>query len=439
MFKKLQKTAAITAVLALMFVLLPGVKAQAAVHNYPGQYAQIELPDDVLIMSSATSKYDEVWLKAGVTDASAKLKEFSNMGVVAAFFDPNTKITVNFISKQNSDTVDVFTFDNMSDAEIETYVNGLITSNEDVDTSVSVLHLGGIPYFRLTLAGKSEKAVGTEVIYGTAKNGMIIQFDVFSQTLTEIDESFLKTVASGLSFTKTMTLEEYQVLAQEAAHKFLIRAGIFFGLIIALIIYYFIHKARSKKRLAKISDAISSFRDRRSSGEMPDDAEPLYSASSTYNDEALNTFTVYNTWIKALPILVPCALLYLVIVYIMLTYGYPMYALITVVIGIIVLYMHYNRLDKLREAMKKGFGIKNNPVLNARFYAEYLTTSGLGSFTEYPYLQVTSVNVYHDYIFIYTSSETAIIIKNSGVDGGKANELVAFLKNSVKELNNQLK
>ena len=419
--------------LAAALIIFPGTAGLAAVYEYPSQMVRLTLPDDILVMDSSTPKYDEVWMKAGVTDASARLKEFKNMGVVAAFYDPATQTTVNFMSKQNTDTVSIFTFDGMSDDEIKAYVEGLISSNDDVDVDISVLRLGEIPYFRLTLSGKSDKAVGTEVIYGTAKNGQMLQFDVYSQLRAEIDESFLEQAASGLEFTAVLSKEEYTEKAEEEAHKFMIRAGIFFGFMLLLIVYYFIHKAYAKKRLARISAAITDFRGRRNSGAISDNDEPDFTAASVYNDEALNSFSVYNTWIKALPVLAPCTLLYIFIIFMMITYGYPMYALITGVIGIVVLYMHYSRLDKLRESMKKSMNVGNSPTLTARFFKEYLITGGAGSIAEYPYLQLTGVHTYQDYIFIYYSSENAIILKKSGVAGNRAAQLVSFLKDSIRE------
>ena len=59
---------------------------------------------------------------------------------------------------------------------------------------------------------------------------------------------------------------------------------------------------------------------------------------------------------------------------------------------------------------------------------EFFIVNGLGAPAEYPLLQITSVHSWKDYIYIYTGGDKAVILRSDGVEGGKARELVAFLK-----------
>ena len=418
---------ALLAAVIILFTLIPRTDALAATYEFDSRNVNITVRDDVLIMTPDTSKYDEVWMTAGVTDPSAKIKEFNRMGVAAAFYDPVTSTTVSFISKHTQDTVDLYTFTGMTDDQIIEYITGAVGAGDEASADVSVVTCNGIRFFRLELIGQSSTAVGHEIIYGTAENGQILQLDIYSANETGLDEGFLKEVASGLSFTRFITREEYAIQSKAAARKFLIGVGIFFGLIILLIVYAIVHKRKQKKKLQQISDSLSDFKNRRKNGQV-DDSSPLYVASSVYDDLAIDNFTTFNTWIQTLPVLLPSALLYIVIIYMMMTNGQPMIALLTVVAGIVLLYMHYNRLEKLKAVQKKQLNISSKPVITARFYPEFFTVNGLGSPTEYPLLQITSVREWKEYIFIYTGADNAVILRDIGVEDGKYKELVSFLK-----------
>ena len=269
---------------AIIFSGFGAIPAAAAEYEFAARYVNITVRDDVLVMTPNTTKYDPVWTDAGVTDVSAKLKEFTNMGVTAAFYDPATQTTVNFISRQSSDTVSLFSFSGMSESDIIDYVKSLLAEDSDISTDVSAFETGGIKFFRLEINGSGNTAYGREIIYGTAENAQMLQFDIYSSTGAGLDEGFLKEVVSGMKFTRIMTKEEYEAEAAAAARKFFIGAGIFFGLMIVLAIYVIIRKKRIKKRLQRISDGIAQFKNKRNNGEIDDSAEPLFIASSTFED-----------------------------------------------------------------------------------------------------------------------------------------------------------
>ena len=415
-------------VCCLLLGTAPSVTSLAAVLDFSAQGLTLEIGDDVLTMTPTTSKFDGVWAEAGVTDPATKLKEFQSMGVVAAFYDPQTKTTVNFISNRNTITAEQFTLAGMTDAQVEEYIGGLMQSGEDVSTEVQAIPHETVPFFRLVIDGMSEKAKGREIIYGTIINGAMVQFDVYSETIQDIDESFLQQLVDSVVFTSILTREDYEAEAKAAARKFFIGAGIFFGVIILLIVYAIIRKNKRKHKLAAISDAVTDFRERRKNGDIDSNEAPEFIAHIELNDAAINTFGTFNTWLRVWPVLAGCTLLYLAIIWLMLSKGFPMYALLTVIAGVVLLYMHYTRLEKLKEAMKKRFRSKNKPLMTVRFYKEYFTTGGLESVSEYIYRQITAVSTYQDYIFIYTGDESAVMLTKAGVEGGKAEELIAMLK-----------
>ena len=416
--------------LLLTLTFLPE-RVQAAEYTFEGQYITLEVSDDVLVMTPSTSKYDEVWQKAGIASPKDKLNEFSQMGVIAAFYDPASGVTVSFISKFNSATVDVYSFAGKSDQDIISYVSEGFSSNENLRTEVSIIPHDTVNFFRLLLdASQSQdpSVQGIELIYGTAYNGMMLQFDCYSAGSVIPDEKFISSIVSSVKFTKEVTREEYEIASKKSARNFFIGAGIFFGMLILLIIYSIVRKRKNKKRLEKISEATSAFHEKRKNEEISDDMPVRFTASCSYSEAAINAYSTYNTWIKALPVLAPCALLYLLIIVLMLDRGFPMYALITGGVGIYLLYAHYSRLEKLKESMKKRFNTAEKPDVTIRFYDDYLDVTGLGAIAEYSYLQITSVNHFNGYSFIYIGEDNALFIDEKRiVPDGRAG-LADFIK-----------
>ncbi len=409
--------------------------ASAAELEYPGQYLRLSVRDDVTVLTSSTSKYDDAWATAGIANVSEKIKEFGRMGVIALFYDPVTKTSVSFISKHNSETVSVFSFVDKPDQEILDYVTHGFESNENVKADVSIIPHDTANFFRLVLDASSSQDAsiqGMEVIYGTAINGIMLQFDCYSASGIAPNEQFIRELVDSVVFTKLITREEYQAEAEASAKKVLTGVIIFFGALIALAVYAIVRKRVIKKRLAKISETTTAFHAKRKDGTIPDNPPVVYTASCTYNESVINSYTTYNTWIKALPVLAPCTLLYLMIIFMMLTKGYPFYAVITAGIGVWLLYTHYSRLEKLKETMKKRFGTASKPEVTVRFYDDYFDVSGLGAIAEYHYLQITGRGHLNGYTFIYIGDDNAIFIADETVTGGTYPELVSFIKGKSK-------
>ena len=432
MKKKL--TALLMLIVLITSFMLPKT-TMAAELEYPGQYIRLNVSDDVIILTSSTSKYDDAWTKAGIANVSDKIKEFGRMGVIALFYDPETKSSVTFISKHNSATVEQFSFKGKSDQEIIDYVSEGFSSNENVKADVSIIPHDTVNFFRLMLdasASQDASVQGIEVIYGTAINGIMLQFDCYSANGIAPDEEFIRKIVDSVVFTKEITKEEYQAEAEKSARKVLIGVGVFFGALIALAVYAIVRKRVIKKRLAKISEETSAFHEKRKNGTIPDDMPVRYTASCVYNERVINAYTTYNTWIKALPVLAPCGLLYLMIIFLMLTRGYPLYAVITLGIGVWLLYTHYSRLEKLKETMKKRFGVASKPEVTLRFYDDYFDVSGLGAIAEYNYLQITGKGHLNGYTFIYIGDDNAIFFADETVTGGNYGELMSFIKEKRK-------
>ena len=429
--------------LAVLFTLIVIPRpASASEYTFDVQRAKLTTSDDVLIMTKSTSKYDEVWEKAGVTDPKAKLDELKNSNTLAVFYDPATKCTVNFSAKQSQDIVQKFSFDFMTDEEIIDYIkkdldadpDHKLYSNPEITTEISVEEFNGKRFFRLfidSMASTDDMIQKTyEYIYGIIINAQIIEFECCSMNGVRPDESFIRSLVQNLSFTPVYTREEYDEIVHNARVKLMIIAICFFGLIIFFIVFAIVRKRVNKKRIKRIAEETAEFHNKRKAGSIPDDLPVRYTCSCTYNEQTITADMTYQTWIRFLPVLIPCALLYIYLMYSMFIRNNTFIALITLGAGIYLLYSHYTRLERIKESMKKHYAA--NPEVTVRFRDDYFDVLGLGAISEYTYLQVTSVGHYNGYTYVYIGDEKAIYMLDKNTTPGSAAELRAFVKGKKK-------
>ena len=265
MQRNIFKTLSLLVIAAAFFLITPLSRVSAAEFTNETHYLKIDIADDVLVMTQNTAKYDEVWEKAGITDPSSALSSFKDMGVVASFFEPSSRLTVNLITNRTSRTAETFTFASMSDSEIIDYMKNAMSASSQSETippGFSVVRdLNSLPFVRITLDATATDNPCSEVIYGTIINGEMLQFDTYKEGKGEVDESFLRKIVAGTGFTKILTPEEYEELVHEARIKLAIIAAVFI-LLIAFVIFLFIFLGKRREKKAKqISDTMTAFRE----------------------------------------------------------------------------------------------------------------------------------------------------------------------------------
>lgn len=430
--KILKQMAAV--VLATVCILMMGTTGvSAAVYDFTAYNLKFSTPKDMLVMSRETSKYDEVWTKAGVMDPSAKLDEFKNMDVVASFYDPTTRETVNFIVKRSEETVSRFNFLSMSEASIVDYVTSLMGENEDVELSVGIYPHPQTPFFRMQIDMLSADRDATEVIYGTIMNGQMIQFDMYHDGPGEINETVAQELIGSLEFTQILTREEYDAMTAASLRRLLVI--VLAVIVLFAVLIFFSRKNRKKNELKtkNIAEEMKRFRERRRAGEVEMSARELFTATAVYDKQAIDTFIIYDTWLAHFFAVAASTLLVLGSSWIMFKAESTIFGLVILALGVIMLYSTYNRGEKHKEAMIKQYDAGRKPQALYRFYKEYITVTGLGSQTEYIYAQITAVRRFRGYIYLYTGDNHAMILDSTGQEAPSEGSTVDAVETSDPE------
>ncbi len=426
-----------TSALLLAFAMLisPVKEVSAAVHEFSFHNISITTDDDVLMMTQDTGKYDEVWSKAGVENSADTLKTFNQMGVIASFYEPSSGLTVNLISNRAESTVNVFTFKDMTDDEVLSYMKSQINENADPDlkTTLSVSReFGEYPFIKIVIDAQATSNPCTEGIYGTIVNGEMLQFDAFREGKGDVDESFLKKIINGLTITKILTPEEYASEVQKARIRLIVILAVLVAIIVLII---FLVKRNGKRRDAKaqrISDAVTEFRKKLADGEIDVNQSPVYTVRTKYSTEIFDRLGMYMAWLKPSVGFIVCVLVTLLITVFMASQGSYIYAAVMLVLLIALLYMHYSAADKAKESLVKRFDVKSGPEPTFYFYNDYLRISGITGNGEYIYDQITEIREWQDAIYLFLGDAQAYPIRKEDLGGCTFNDLKQLVKRNSK-------
>lgn len=399
------------------------VDAYAQTLSYPNGYLELTVPDDTLVITSSTKKYDPIWQQAGITDSSEKLDEFKDMSIQALFCDPVTHNTVNYIMKQSTETVDIFNFALMSDSQLQSYVDALIEPTENITVTGSLVKGKETPFFRLEILVNDPVSPATEIIYGTIVNGKMIQFDLYQDGAGEADESFIKSIVDSAHFTKVMTREEYDEATKKGIITTVIIIAVLIAIIIASIMFSSMHQKKLKRYTLSISEAMQDFRIRRSNNPSAFVKAPCATCDTVYDDKLIDEFITYTTWVKPAFKIAIAAVIILTATIVMFRSNMLAFAIVTAAVGVIALYTSYSNSEKRKVALKKQYDTKLKKTARIRFFDEYFTVSGLGSIAEYVNKQVTDVRNNKGVLYIYLGNDLAIILDCTKLDGMSATAL----------------
>ena len=411
------KTLALLILAAAFFLIIPAARASAAEFTNETHYLKVSIDDDVLVMTQDTAQYDEIWQKAGISDPSATLKSFKDMGVAASFYEPSSKLTVNLITNRTSSTTDVFSFADMSDSDILDYMNNAMSASSQStalppEFSVS-RDLNELPFVRIFIDARSTENPCSEVIYGTIINGEMLQFDTFTEGMADGDESFLRKIVSGVSFTKILTHDEYEELVRVARLKLIVIIIVFVVLIAAVILLFVFLGKRRDKKAKQVSDAMTAFRERMAAGEIDMSTPPAYTVTTSYDEALFERLGMFRAWISPEPTFVMLVGILAVITVFKLLQAQLLHVIVLGIFIVVLLYMHYSAADKAKEALKKRYDVKSCPKPTFRFYNEFFKVTGLPSASEYIYGQVTAVRTWSGTLYIFLGDSQILPIRLS--------------------------
>ena len=407
-------------VLAILLVLYPSFLVQAKVQDFSNLYMELNLPDDTIVLTKDTPDTDELWKTAGISDPKSEKDKFDDMGVQAIFYDPSTKSLVRLLQKQSSEARKIFNLSLLSEDELNDFLNGFVnTEDENTKLNIEKYPQDEAVFFRYTVEAVNETQRFTEIIYGTLVNGSTLSFDIFKENATEpIDESYIKQLVAGTHFTKF--LDKNEVDKQERLAIIRLIASLLV-LVVIVVIWIFLRKNKDKKQKVikdKKSEALTKFyMEQKQKEENNIQERHLFTNHTTYSQEVLKNFCYYNQFIKRIILWGCMAALYIIVVLLLISSPSTILGgLIAVVLLFIFVYYQGIRVEKLVERMLKVFDKNKSMEAIFTFYEDYFTVSGIQYISKFPYLQVTEIKEYKNYIYIYIGPDKAFYLNKDGFE-----------------------
>jgi preprotein translocase subunit SecG len=418
---------------AFLLAVFPFTKVQAKETQFPDLYVNLTTPEDTVIITKDTPNMDESWNKAGITDPQKEKKSFNEMGVKAILYDPSTKVTVRLMQKQSSKSKDIFNLSLLSEADLNEFLAGFV-SNEDksIKSSIEKYSQAEMPFFHYTIEMNQEGVPFKEAIYGTIVNGYALNFDTYKKTSTEsLDETFLKELVDGTHFTEFLDKAEVQ---KQIKRTYIVLAA-FFLIIVALIVFAVVmNKNRAKKqkdlKTAKTDSLTKFYLEQKQKEEQNIKESILYVNHTQYTEEVIKDFCYYNEIIKNMKLWVIMGLLFLGVLA-MLSQTGSAFISCTIAIILLFVFVYYQgiRIEKLVARTKKLYDKDKSKDAVFTFYEDYFTMSGIQFISKYPYLQVTDIREYKNYIYLY-QGDKAFYLKKDGFETS-TDEFMKFINQKL--------
>lgn len=423
-------------VLSFCFCLFFSSTAQAEVTAIGSLYLELNLPDQVIYLSSDTSSNDPLWKQAGITDVSSEKDELSKVGGKAILYDPDTDTLVRLLSKASSESKELFNLNQCSKEERQDFYARLMKSDDESATiTVDEYPQSEIPFFRMylhiDLNGSHQ-----EIIYGTIVNGTMIYFDYYTEGQNDtIDETFLQSLVAGTHFTKQYTKEEYRDIQKQGIINL---ALLLLAVVAVIIVLVYISKLRKNKKALntkKQKDALYQYyatkKEKETLGIKP---KLLFENHTTYSEEVIQQFCFYTFYQKRLYTWIITAIIIIFSVGTIYTIsGVTLQLLIIVALIIGIFVFQYFKYEKQCTYLWKPYATSKSKVADFKFYEDHFTMTGIQSYTEYPYLQITSINEHKGFIYLYISTDRGFYLSKNGFTTSP-DEFLTFLKGYLKHV-----
>ncbi|WMJ86363.1 YcxB family protein [Anaerocolumna sp. MB42-C2] len=404
----------------IVMAVYPSFQVQAKVQEFSELYLSLNLPEDTVVLTKDTPDTDAKWNEAGITDPKSEKSNFSKMGVRAVLYDPNTKTTVRLLQKYSNQTKDIFNLSLLSKDKLTDFLNELGTSNDkSAKMEITEYPHKEATFFRYSIEMTQNGAPLTEIIYGTIVNGSTITFDTFkNSSIDTVDETFVKELVAGTHFTKFF--DKAEIEKQEKASTFRLLLSLVILTVIIVIWIFLVKKKNKKKKLLKDkkTEALTKFYIEQKQKEEQNLKDTiLYVNRTEYTEEVFKDYFHFNEIIKRLKTWIIMGVSFFVILMFLYTSGPGVLGCaIALILLFVFIYYQGIRIEKLVGAMKKIYDKNKSKEAVFTFYEDYFTLSGIQYISKYPYMQITEIKEYKNYIYIYIGPEKAFYLKKDGFE-----------------------
>jgi hypothetical protein len=413
---------------------IPKSVALAAVQDFPALNMELNIPDDTVILTTDTPIADDKWNLAGIIDPISEIKTMKQMGVQAILFDPTTKTKVSLLAKQSQQSKQIFHLSTLSEEELNNFLAKLIDLHDENATYEAEKYpQKETAFFRLYIETTQNNQHYKELVYGTIVNESIITFHIYQDKAeTAINENYIKSLVDGVHFTKYYNIEE----VKEQERKFAIfRVASFSVLLLSFAIWMLLLRKKKIKynNLSKRkAEEISKFYLKRK--EMGDTKSTiLFLNRGEYSKNVFSTFFLYNEVISKTKQWIKLSVLYIIIFLFLKMADSSLFSYFLIVLLIsMFIYIKKVTIEKLVNQEIKIFNISEHMEVEFQFYDDYLSMSGKKQAIIYPYLQITKVREYKNYIYLYFDINKAIYLNKDGFDL-KTDDFITFIKQKTEQ------
>ena len=171
-------------------------------YTIPDTNMTISVPEDAVVLSVDTPAGDAAWSKAGILDASEKIKEMQKNGTTAEIIAANGD-TIAVAAKSSDYANSVFNLNNLDEKGKKDFLKYMEPSSMDGNTTGTITWYdhAQIPFFMIDICAENIKEEGPvyERLYGTLYDGKIVSFDLFGDTkkISEETDAFMRTVVDS--------------------------------------------------------------------------------------------------------------------------------------------------------------------------------------------------------------------------------------------------
>ncbi len=419
---------------AIILVLFPTTHVQAKVQSFSNLYMEVTLPENVIILTPETSNMDPTWSEVGISDPASEKKTMEEMNVQAILYDPNTAATVRVMSKRNSDSEEVYNLSLLSDEEMTAYLDKIFsTSDENTSFTIDQYQHSEVPFYRLDLHLSKDGTEYSEIVYGTIANGYSISYDIYEINKTEpLDESFIKELVAGTHFTQFLDKAEVERQQREAVTNLVIVVSVFLALLLVLLVLRGRSQKKEKLKKKEKTEALSRFfTAQRQNEEQNIKDTPIFSNRTKYSENLIKTFYTYDRIWKRLKLWIVTAAALLLLITSFYSTGSIYVPIIAIGVAAVFIYQYYAQTEKAIIREVKAYKSHKNSEAVFTFYEDYYTLSGIQSSSKYPYIQITEIKEYKEYIYIYLGSDRAHYLAKDGFEHGPE-EFKSFMSGKIK-------
>lgn len=288
--------------LAVVFCL-PALADSASSNTYtiPDTNMTVTIPEGATVLSVDTPAGDAAWSKAGILDASEKIKEMQKNGTTAEIVAANGD-TIAVAAKSSDYANSVFNLNNLDEKGKKDFLKYMEPSSMDGSTTGTITWYdhAQIPFFMIDICAENIKEEGPvyERLYGTLYDGKIVSFDLFGDTkeISEETDAFMRAVVDSAvisAFAEAPTIENG--LSRQSA----VTLGAVGVLIVLLIVYFVTTHSRNKreKQLRKeTADRLAEYRRSKQDDESVGTGALRFVNETDHDDAAIKTFANYQAY-----------------------------------------------------------------------------------------------------------------------------------------------